>query len=193
MPTLYDQFFSELETAGRLLSFALGAAAGAALAWALVHRDPHRERTVWSHVGLLGSVVVSVAFGIARFCGAESSAEQWFALALMLLELGIVGILEGQAVYLARRLRDWWPRFEAEQIATRRRDAAQKEVDRIQGVIDALDVKINEHFKYVEWRRPRFRSLDEAIAAAVKAVRDGYHAGIAENRGYLVGATRRAA
>jgi len=191
MSTLYDRFFSDLEAAGRFLAFAFGTAVGAALAWTIVHRDPHGERAWWSYLGLGGGVVVSVAFGIARFCAAETSAEQWFALSLMLLELGIIALLEGQAMYLARRLRDWWPRSEAEQIATRRRDSAQKEVDRIKGIVDVLEAKICEHFKYVESRTPRFRSLDEAIAAAVKAVRDGYYAGIAENRGYLAGAARR--
>jgi low affinity Fe/Cu permease len=59
-------------------------------------------------------------------------------------------------------------------------------------VIADLQAKIDEHLKYVESRSPRFRSLEEAVAAAIKAVRDGYFAGLAENRGYLVGSSRRA-
>ena len=194
-PTLFDRFVASVldDATGRFLAFLLGFGIGAAVGGSMVYGHAESgEHASISHIGFGAGVLVAFACGGIRISDAETSGEVWFAVFLTLLELGMIGLLEGYAVSLRRRLRDWWPRHLAEQIAVRRRDAAQKEVDRLQKVRADLQGKIDEHLRYVESRSPRFRSLDEAIAAAIKAVRDGYFAGLAENRGYLVGSSRRA-
>jgi hypothetical protein len=195
MPTLIDRFFSSGtdESSGQFLAMMLGVAVGATLAGFIVfgHAESGDHATV-SHIGFGAGILVAIAFGGIRICSAETTGEVGFGIFLSLIELGMIGLLEGQAISLRRRLHDWWPRHLAEQVAIRQRDAAQKELDRLQNVIADLQAKIDEHLKYVESRSPRFRSLEEAVAAAIKAVRDGYFAGLAENRGYLVGSSRRA-
>jgi hypothetical protein len=83
----------------------------------------------------------------------------------------------------------WGELKSAEDVAVRERDSAKQERDRLKTLIEEANRKIEGHILYIGSRKPRFASVEEAIASAVRQVTDGYFAGIAKNRGFLLGAS----
>ena len=62
-------------------------------------------------------------------------------------------------------------------------DAARTEYDRRKTALDELNNKVQAHIEFVQDNDLRNINVNELIAAAVKAVSDGYGDGIASNQG----------
>jgi hypothetical protein len=150
------------------------------------------ERPTISYLTCGAGLLLAFACGGIRFTGATEFSERLFAIFLTIMESAIVVLLEVKASSLRQELKAWGERKDLEDLAIRERDGAKQERDRRKYLVDEANRKIEEHIRYVGSRKPRFASVEEATAAAIKQVTDGYFSGIAENRGYLMGAKRRA-
>ena len=149
------------------------------------------ERPVFSYAACVGGLLLTLACGGIRFTGATDASERLFAVFLTIMESAVVVLLEVKASSLRQELKAWSERKLAEDLAIRERDSAKQERDRLKSLVDVVNQKIKEHIHYIGTRKPRFATVDDAIAAAIKQVTDGYFSGIAENRGFLMGANRR--
>ncbi|MGH9419695.1 MAG: hypothetical protein ACRD3J_06965, partial [Thermoanaerobaculia bacterium] len=69
----------------------------------------------------------------------------------------------------------------------KRLEMAQTHLGRCENRLKTLKDAITAHIGYVEERAIRFLHIDQIEATLLKAVRDGYHAGIAQNRGRILG------
>jgi hypothetical protein len=149
------------------------------------------ERATISYFAFGGALLLALACGGIRFTSATDSSEILFAVFLTIMEAGVVVLLEVKASSLRQELKDWSERKAPEDLAVRERDSAKLERDRLKSLVDVTNQKIKEHILYIGSRKPRFATIDDAVAAAIKQVTDGYFSGIAENRGFLLGANRR--
>ena len=97
--------------------------------------------------------------------------------------------------YLASGLRsrehEWEILKRAEDKALASRDAELADLERRQSRLKEVNEAIERKIAYVEDRSHRCVHLPELEAVAIKAVLDGYNAGIAENLGRLRGAAGR--
>ena len=96
-------------------------------------------------------------------------------------------LLEWQARSLHAAEQEWLPRHTAENQAIGHRDAARSELTRWETRVKELTQAITEKITFVEDRHNRHIHLPELEAVAIKAVLDGYNAGIAENIGRIRG------
>jgi hypothetical protein len=146
------------------------------------------ERPAISFLACGAGLLLALACGGIRLSGATEFSEVLFAVFLTIMEAAVVVLLEVKASSLRQELKAWGERKALEDLAIRERDSAKQERDRLKGIIEDTNRKIESHILYIGSRKPRFASVEEAITSAVKQVTDGYFAGIAENRGYLLGA-----
>ena len=86
----------------------------------------------------------------------------------------------------------WFVRHTAESEAMAARDAAQADLTRWQTRLKELNEAITNKIAFVEDRHNRNVHIAELEAVGIKAVLDGYNAGIAENIGRVRGVARRA-
>lgn len=114
-----------------------------------------------------------------------------FALGLTIVEIAAVLLLEWLASGLRTRDAEWAMRHAAESEATGARDAAQAELTRWQARLRELNETITRQIAHVEDRHNRHVHIAELEAVGIKAVLDGYNAGIAENIGRIRGIPRR--
>ncbi len=149
------------------------------------------RRTKWTWAGVVAGIVVGLGLGALRLSSAQGPAEVLFAVGLTILEVSAVLLLEWLASGLRTREAEWQVVKQAEDKATAARDAELADLARrqkqLQEFCDAIDRKI----AYVEDRAHRCVHLPELEAVAIKAVLDGYNAGINENLGRLRGANGR--
>ncbi|HXG65138.1 MAG TPA: hypothetical protein VNO70_08515, partial [Blastocatellia bacterium] len=110
-----------------------------------------------------------------------------FAAAMTALELGIVLGLEGIAMSRRKAHRAWAKRKTIADQAAAKLEVAKTHVERCKERLAAINQAIKAHINYVEERGVRCHRIEEITATALEAVRDGYHAGIAENRGRILG------
>jgi hypothetical protein len=193
-PTLADRFLSLLSddilrvVGAGVLGLVLG---GLLTGFILFGHGTRGERPTVSYLACGAGLLLAAAFGGIRLAGATDFSEVLFAIFLTVMESAVVILLEVKASSLRQELKAWNERKEPEDLALRERDSAKQERDRIKSLVDDTNRKIEEHIRYVGSRKPRFATVEDAIAAAVKQVTDGYFSGIAENRGFLMGANRR--
>lgn len=192
-PTFADRFLSIVDdgvlrfVGACLIGLVLG---GLLTGFILFGHGSKGERPSISFLACGAGLLAALSCGGIRLSGASGASEVLFAAFLTIMESAVVILLEVRASTLRRELKDWAERKDIEDVAIRERDAAKQERDRLKALLDEVNAKIEGHIVYVSTRAPRFASLDEAIASAVKQVTDGYFAGLAENRGFVMG-TRR--
>jgi hypothetical protein len=106
------------------------------------------------------------------------------------VEISAVLLMEWLASGLRVREDEWQVIKRAEDAAVALRDAALADLERRQTRAHEVSDAIGRKIAYVEDRSHRNLHLPELEAVAVKAVLDGYNAGLAENVGRLRGARR---
>jgi hypothetical protein len=192
-PTFADRFLSLVEddilrmAGAGLIGLLLG---GLLTGFILFGHGARGERPTVSFLAFGAGLLLAFSCGGIRYSSATETSEVVFAIFLTIMEAAVVVLLEVKASALRHELRAWGERKDIEDVAIRERDTARQERDRLKALLDEANTTIVNHIRYVGSRKPRFASVEEATASAVKQVTDGYFAGLAENRGYLVGARR---
>jgi hypothetical protein len=187
-PTFHDLVFRTIpdDILAHFLSLVSGAGVGMLITWTILHG----RRTVWRWVGLAAGIAMGIGLGVVRLSAVESAGEMLFALGFTIVEISVVLLLEWYAIGLRASEDQWAVRNAVEAEAIGFRDAANAEharrVERLQRINEAIAEKI----AHVTDRHNR-NDVVRLETAAVKAVLDGYNAGIAENRGHVAGVTRR--
>jgi hypothetical protein len=149
------------------------------------------RRTTWTWIGVAAGVTLGLGLGAIRLASAEGAAEALFAFSLTIVEIAAVLLLEWLASGLRTNEAAWFVRHSAESEATASRDAAQADLTSGQVRIKELSEAIAAKIAFVEDRHNRNIHIAELEAVAIKAVLDGYNAGIAGNLGRIRGVARR--
>jgi hypothetical protein len=194
-PTFRDELFASVSDdviGWTIAMIAAGFVAAMVVAFTLLGHQGHAEKPAWKRrQGLIAGVGVAAACAIMRLRSAEGFGDVSFAAALTILELAVVLFLEYRASLHEEALRAWHAAALPVEAASRVLAAAKARHERQLASLEEVKSRIHAHVEYVESRTPRFVSVEEAIAATVKTMLDGYHSGLAKNRGYLLGAPRR--
>ncbi len=148
-------------------------------------------RTSWRRwMGLIAGIVTGLGLGIVRLSAAKGTAEVLFAMGLTVVEFSVVLLLEWYALGFTANENEWKARQDIELVALALTDAARSEhsrrIERVQKINEAIAGAIS----HVEDRHHR-NDVSRLEASAIKSVLDGYGAGISENRGHVIGVTRR--
>lgn len=193
-PTLHDFVFSTIEDdlSAWFLSLSSGAFLGGLISWGILGSfSMTGRRTAASWVGLAAGLTITIGLGIFRVSGAQSTAEVALAVALTLVEAGVVVLAEWVAGGLRESHQEWAIRQAAINEATAHLDAARAENKRRLENLNEIRLGIAGHIGYVEERQLRHLSIKELEGEAVKAILDGYHDGLAANRGHVLGTRRQ--
>jgi hypothetical protein len=149
------------------------------------------RRTRWTWVGVVAGIVLGLGLGALRLSSAQGASEVLFAIGLTIVEVSAVLLLEWIASGLRTREDEWRVLQIGEDKAVAVRDAELADLERRQKQLQEVSGAIGRKVAYVEDRTHRNVHLPELEAVAIKAVLDGYNAGIAENVGRLRGAIPR--
>lgn len=139
---------------------------------------------------MVGGIVVALALGLWRASGAEGSADLLTAAALTGLEVGVIVVLEQTGKRHEAAVLAWHARRDARGSAESVVSAAALDLSRCREELSTLEETIEDHLAYVEDRMFRNLGIEDLSRAATTAVRDGYNAGISENRGRTRGPRR---
>jgi len=192
-PTVHDALFSTLEDDVLAWFFSLAGAGflAAVVVWAILGSiGATGRRTAANWVGLAAGITISIGLGLFRLSSAGEIQEIVFAVALTLIEVGLVVLAEWVAAGLREHFREWKTRRDSRDLAEAALSAAKGEHERRLHYVATLNERVNRHIEYVEDLDLRNVNLQELIAQAVKAVLDGYNDGIAYNHGHVVKAGR---
>lgn len=148
------------------------------------------RRTKWTWVGVVAGVILGIGLGAVRLSAANGAGEAMVAAGLTIMEIGAVLLLEWLASGLRASDVVWLPIHQKETEAIGECDAARAQLIRGQARVGELDQSITAKIAFVADRQNRNIHLPELEAVAIKAVLDGYNAGITENIGRLRGVIR---
>jgi hypothetical protein len=188
-PTLHDFLFFGIPD--DLLAWFGSSTCAAFVASMLTLAILSGRRTRWTWVGVVAGIVLGLGLGALRLSSAQGASEVLFATGLTVVEVSAVLLLEWLASGLRRKEDEWQIIKLAEDKAVACRDAELADLERRQKRLQEVSDAIGRKIAYVEDRSNRCVHLPELEAVAIKAVLDGYNAGIAENVGRLRGAARR--
>ena len=188
-PTLHDFVFVMAdEVISWMISLLSGLFLGMLITLMILgDTDTSGHRTATNRIGLYAGILMGLALGGLRIKGATCLGDYIFAAAMTVLEIGIVLALEGIATSRRATHRDWSARKAVSDQANTRLEMAKAHLERCNERVKELNGAVNAHINYVEEREFRYSRIDEIEATALKAVRDGYHAGVAQNRGRILG------
>jgi hypothetical protein len=187
-PTLHDFIFRTVDDdlLAHFFSFLSAGCVGALISWAILSG----RRTLWRWVGLMAGIAMGLGLGIVRLSAVEGTTEVPFAIGMTVVEISVVLLLEWYALGLRASEDEWKTRrdIELEAIATASAFSSEhsRRVERVQKINAAIARKIAN----VEDRHHR-NDVARLESSLVRAVLDGYNAGISENRGHVNGVTRR--
>jgi hypothetical protein len=188
-PTLHDSVFHTFpdDLLAWLVSSVCSAFVGAMLCWGILGG----RQSKWSWIGVSAGVALGIGLLAVRLSSTDGAGEVWFAIGLTVVEIAAVLLLE----FLARDLRakdaEWNVKHAAEAEALAHRDACQQDLSRWQARVREKHQGVIDKIALVEDRFNRNIHIEELEQAAVKAVRDGYNRGVAENIGRIHGVARR--
>jgi hypothetical protein len=188
-PTLHDTIFHTI--GDDLLEWFAASVSAGFVAVMLTLSILSGRRTAWSWLGAGAGVTLGLGLGVVRLASAEDARDTLFAFGLTAVEIAAVLLLEWVASALRARETVWEERHATEAEAIGRRDAAAADLARRQARIRELREIIAGQIAVVEDRHNRNIHIGELEAVAIKAVNDGYNAGIAENLGRVRGVMRR--
>ena len=189
-PTLHDTIFLTIgdDLLNWFASMVIATLVGVMLTLAILNG----RNSKWTWIGVAAGVILGVGLGAVRLSAANGASETMVAVGLTIVEIAAVLLLESLASGLRASEAAWLPIHKAEIEAIAGRDAAQIEDMRWQSRVKELTGSITGTIAFVTDRHNRNIHLPELEAVAIKAVLDGYNAGITENIGRLLGVTRRA-
>jgi hypothetical protein len=145
------------------------------------------RRSKWEWIGVVAGIILGVGLGAVRLSATGDTGEKGITIGLTVVEIAIVLLLEWLASGLRARDSEWLPKHALESQAIQARDAALAELSRWEAKVKGLHEAIRTKIALVENRHNRNINLPELEAVAIKAVMDGYNAGITENIGRLRG------
>jgi hypothetical protein len=180
-PTLHDFLFFTVPD--ELLSWFGSSICAAFIASMLTWAILSGRRSKWTWAGVVAGIVLGLGLGLLRLSSAQGAAEVLFAIGLTIVEVSAVGLLEWLASGLRTREAEWRVIKLAEDKAIACRDAERADLERRQKNLQEVTGTIGQKIAYFEDRAHRNLHLPELEAVAIKAVLDGYDAGIAENIG----------
>jgi hypothetical protein len=189
-PTLHDVMYATIpdEALSWFFSLASGACIGGFIAWAIFHG----RGTGWRWAGLVAGAVIGVGLGIVRLASAGSAGGFWFSVGLTTIELGVVILSHWYATGVHHREDLWEARRAAELEAVGASEAAHAEHARWVEELQRINAVIAAKIAYVADRHAR-GDLARLVETLVRPSLDGYNAGVAVNRGHVLGVTRRVA
>jgi hypothetical protein len=187
-PTLHDFIFVMTDD---FISWTLSLIAGLFMGlfitiMILADVDSGDRKTAANYFGLVAGILTGLALGGLRVKDARTVGDLVFALAMTVLEISIVIGLEHIAQQHRAARQGWAARKIISDQTNGRLSAAQTHLDRYRSRLKELNEAITGHINYVEERSVRCTRIEEIEATALKAVRDGYHSGLAENRGHVI-------
>jgi len=184
-PTIHDFLFSSIEDSVLAWFFAAASAGflAAVIVWSILGSISAAGRTAANWMGLFAGLIISAGLGLLRWSSATETEEVILAVALTLLEIGLVVIAEWVASGLRHHFVEWREQQIAYDQATAAVNAARGEYERRRIALDDLNCKVRAHIEFVQDNDLRNINVNELIAAAVKAVSDGYNDGTAFNQG----------
>lgn len=185
-PTLHDAvFIVDDDILSWILSSSGAGLAGLFLVWGVADGMKGGDER---HVGAAAAgVLVGLALGVVRLAGAHGFADFVLAGGLTLLEVGAVVLLEA-ATNRTRHIRSEWRTLNVQaRTAARSLEVLRAEAQRADERCLGLAAALKEHLAHVEVRSHQHLRAHDLEEAAVKAVVDGYRAGLAGNRGRVVG------
>ena len=138
----------------------------------------------WSLVGIASAMCLGVSFMRAP----HDPAAYLFTTRVAVIEIGAILVLEAAAWRSRAFAEDWRSLRRARVSVSARLQMAHRELAEREMELQELRTRVDQHIRYVESRWVRHSRIEEIEEMAVKAVRDGYLTGIAENRGRLMGA-----
>ncbi len=184
-PTLHDFLFFTVRD--QMLAWFGSSLCAGFIASMLTFAILSGRRTKWTWAGVVAGIVVGLGLGALRLSSAQGPAEVLFAVGLTIIEVSAVLLLEWLASGLRTREAEWLVVKLAEDKATANRDAELVDLERRQKRLREVNDSIRQKIAYVEDRANRCVHLQELEAVAIKAVLDGYNAGINENLGRVRG------
>jgi hypothetical protein len=191
-PTLHDLLATSDDMLAWFLATLGSALVGFMVTWAILSG----RRSKWEWVGVIAGVTLGVGLCAVRLSATGDAGDKGIAVGLTIVEIATVLLIEWQASGLRTRDAEWLPKHAAEIQAFATRDAALADHSRWKNKVKELNEAIATKIAIVENRHNRNINLPELEAVAIKAVMDGYNAGITENIGRLRGVrllTRRSA
>jgi hypothetical protein len=188
-PTLHDAVF--LTVGDDLLEWFFSSLCAAFVGTMLTLAILKGRRTVFTWVGVGAGVVLGIGLGAVRLARAEGAGDVVMGIGLTIVEVAAVLLLEWLASGLRERETVWEVKHVAESQAIAHVDAAKADLTRWKIRVKELGDAIANKIAFVEDRHNRNIHIAELEAVAVKAVLDGYNAGIAENVGRIRGASGR--
>ena len=191
-PTLHDLLATSDDILAWFLATLSSALVGFMVTWAILSG----RRSKWEWIGVAAGVTLGLGLCAVRLSATGDTGDKGIAVGLTIVEIATVLLLEWLASGLRTRDADWLPKHAMEVQATAARDAALADHSRWKSKVNELNEAIATKIALVENRHNRNIHLPELEGVAIKAVMDGYNAGITENIGILRGVrytTRRTA
>jgi len=192
-PTLHDYVFITIKDDWSNWGLSLISALTYAvfITWGLIDSDDATgRRTVRNWLGLVGGVGVPIGLGILRVANAVGSGEILFALALTIIEIGIIVLLEARATTLRVAYQEWSAQNAILQDISSRLEAARTDLAQRKRILAEICEAIKAHIRLVEELSVRNFNIERIKADAVSSIKDGYYAGLAFNRGRTRGIRR---
>lgn len=192
-PTLHDYVFITMsdDVLNWAISLLSATVYGVFITWGILEADDASgRRSVRNWLGLVGGIGVPVGLGILRVANATGGGEILFAVALTIVEVGIVLLLESRARTLRVAYQEWAAQQAALKDVNDRLEAAAAHLELCRQRLAQISAAITAHIRHVEELAVRNFNIEKIRKDAVRAVRDGYFAGLAANRGYLRGGRR---
>jgi len=184
-PTVHDSVFATL--GDDLLAWLLSLTGAGFVAALLTLAIISGRRSIVRWLGLAAGIAVGIALAMIRLSTADNVGECMFAVGLSIFEIAAVGLLEWLASGLRVAEDTWMQTKSVEDEAVQLHVAAQMDLTRWESRLEEINKAIREHISYVEDRAIRNLPLSELEDVAVKAVLDGYNAGLSENLGRILG------
>jgi hypothetical protein len=184
-PTLHDALF--LTIGDDLLEWFFSSVCAALVGTMLTLAILSGRRTVWTWVGVGAGVILGLGLGAIRLARAEGPGDVVMGIGLTIVEIAAVLLLEWLASGLREKEAEWDVKRAAESRAIAHVDATKADLTRWQTRIKELGDAIASKIAFVEDRHNRNIHIAELEALAIKAVLDGYNAGIASNVGRVRG------
>jgi hypothetical protein len=185
-PTLHDYIFITMkdDVLNWTVSLLSAITYGVFITWGLLDSDDAGgRRSIKNWLGLAGGIGVPLGLGMLRIANAIGFAEVFFAIALTVIEIGIVLLLESRAAALRTAYQDWAGQQAFLNNISTRLQSARSQLAQRKEALGITNDAIAKHIRLVEELSVRHFNVEKIKTDAMRAVRDGYYAGISTNRG----------
>lgn len=194
-PTFHDTVFASFgNDAAWGFGLLTGMVWGGFVTYSILDGGRDSDKQNWMNfAGLIAAMGMGVALGLIRLLNAVDFTDYLSAIGFSLLEIFVA--LELDTV--GRKYHARYAEFAEKSTAAGQLDglaaSAKKALDGRISDSEKLEEKVRNYRTYVSERELRANHKSELIASAVKAVLDGYDAGIRHNKGKILGINFREA